>query len=113
MRCRLLFEAVLAAQQDAAALLLRRGADPNLTQPDGVNPLVPLTLRQNRGMEDDSRLEFMKLLLDHGSDPNTRYDYAMVRGLTRRFAHPVEVSNPHARTATGTRTFITTKVRAR
>jgi len=77
---RLLYEAVMWDQRDAAALLMRRGADPNLAVENGYSPLGLLVI-DNLGMEDDDRVEFLKLLLDNGSDPNTRVSFDMASGL--------------------------------
>jgi ankyrin repeat protein len=74
-------------QRDAAALLLRRGADPNLAAVNGYSPLVQLVIH-DLGMEDDDRVEFLKLLLDNGSDPNTPVSFEVVSGsIARRGWH--------------------------
>lgn len=70
-------------QRDAAALLLRRGADPNLAAENGYSPLVQLVIH-SLGMEDDDRVEFLKLLLDNGSDPNTPVSFEVVSGSVTR-----------------------------
>ena len=75
--------AVINGHYDLARDLLERGADPNLTSDDGAGPLFatlniewslrtwypqPAAFRQ----QETSYLEFMRLLLEAGADPNQR-----------------------------------------
>ncbi len=75
--------AVINGHYDLARDLLERGADPNLTSDDGAAPLFatlniewslrtwypqPAAFRQ----QETSYLEFMRLLLEAGADPNQR-----------------------------------------
>jgi ankyrin repeat protein len=48
---------------DIARLLLQRGANPNVTDPDGWTPL-------HVAVFETGRLSMIRLLLDHGADPN-------------------------------------------
>jgi cytochrome c len=58
-----LYYAVQGAQLGAAKLLIERGADVNAPTAFGVAPLAPAVGKRN--------VELIKLLLDHGANPNS------------------------------------------
>jgi ankyrin repeat protein len=58
-----LYYAVSGAQLEAAKLLIERGADVNALSTFGVGPLGPAVGKRN--------VELIKLLLDHGANPNS------------------------------------------
>lgn len=78
-----LLVAVVNGQFDMGALLLERGADPNLVMENGASPLyaainvqwaAKAAYPQPRAHLDQqtSYLQFMRMLLDKGADPNAR-----------------------------------------
>jgi cytochrome c len=58
-----LYHAVVGVKLEAAKLLIERGADVNAPSILGIAPLVPAVRRRN--------IELIKLLLDHGANPNS------------------------------------------
>ncbi|MEZ0540919.1 ankyrin repeat domain-containing protein [Fibrella arboris] len=61
----LLIWAILADRQEALDLLLRAGANPNLTSDDGIQPVALAA-----GAKEDN--PNLKVLLRHGGDPNSK-----------------------------------------
>jgi ankyrin repeat protein len=62
----LLYFPIIHAHADVTQYLFQQGADPNAASPDGITPLHGAVMFNQPFMA--------RWLLDHGADPNPRYD---------------------------------------
>lgn len=58
---------------DIARLMIKKGAEPNIADKNGMTPLSIITV--NNYLDKQTRKEMIRLLIKYGADPNYKYKY--------------------------------------